>query len=108
MVMLWWQSRHDTSSSPGSTIRSNRVGEPVMVQVPYSLRHRVVRRTSYMESALPGDAAVPDAQLGWWLRRFTRLVLRRQASCVLISLGEEQKRVSDIQKLVQQVHALLR
>jgi len=53
-------------------------------------------------------AAVSDAQLGWWLRRFTRLVLRRQAGYVLISLGEEQKRVSDILKLVQQVHALLR
>jgi hypothetical protein len=24
MVVLWWQSRHDTSSSPGSAIRSAR------------------------------------------------------------------------------------
>src|SRR3954464_14942122 len=33
MIVLWWQSRHVTSNSPGSTLRSNRVGGPVMVQV---------------------------------------------------------------------------
>jgi hypothetical protein len=34
MVVLWWQSRHETSSSPGSAIRSDRGGGPVNVQVP--------------------------------------------------------------------------
>ena len=43
-----------------------------------------------MERPLPGDAAVPDAQLGWGLRRFTRLVLRRQGSYVLISLAKSR------------------
>src|SRR3954452_17235468 len=27
MGMLWWQSKHETSSPPGSAIRSARVGE---------------------------------------------------------------------------------
>jgi hypothetical protein len=30
MVVLWWQSRHETDSSPGSAIRSVRVGGLVM------------------------------------------------------------------------------
>src|SRR5918994_1054993 len=33
MVVLWWQSRHVTSSSPGSAIRSARVGGLVIVQL---------------------------------------------------------------------------
>jgi hypothetical protein len=28
--VLWSQSRHDTTSSPGSAIRSDRVGGPVI------------------------------------------------------------------------------
>jgi hypothetical protein len=30
MIVLWWQSKHETSSSPGSVIRSARVGEMVI------------------------------------------------------------------------------
>jgi hypothetical protein len=30
IVVLWWQSRHETDSSPGPIIRSARVGGPVI------------------------------------------------------------------------------
>jgi hypothetical protein len=30
MVVVWWQSRHDTSSSPGSAIRSAKGGGEVI------------------------------------------------------------------------------
>jgi hypothetical protein len=30
IVVLWWQSRHETDSSPGPVIRSARVGGPVI------------------------------------------------------------------------------
>jgi hypothetical protein len=32
--VLWWQSKHETSSSPGSVIKSARGGGPVIVQLP--------------------------------------------------------------------------
>src|SRR3954470_17982221 len=35
MVVLWWQSKHETDSSPGSA----RVGRAVIFQVLHSLRH---------------------------------------------------------------------
>ena len=51
MVVLWWQSRHMTSSSPGSAIRSARVGGPVMTgsssdapQILPSCSHQPVNR----------------------------------------------------------------
>jgi hypothetical protein len=36
MVVVWWQSRHETSSSPGSA----RVGRAVIFQILHSLRHQ--------------------------------------------------------------------
>jgi hypothetical protein len=46
MVALWWQSRHETVSSPGSAIRSASVGELVIIQIPHSLRHHSRRACS--------------------------------------------------------------
>jgi hypothetical protein len=61
MVALWWQSRHVTSSSPGSTIRSARVGGLVMVQVPIVCA-TMVRRTNAMEKPLLLVAVSYDLQ----------------------------------------------
>src|SRR3954452_20229293 len=58
MVVLWSQSRHEATNSPGSAIRSARVGGPVTVQLPIICATMVRcfasetdRGTGFMENA---------------------------------------------------------